>query len=101
MAVDMVCGMIVDEKSAPAKATYGGDDYHFCATYCRDVFNKAPEKFINGVKQWGKATDPVCGMQIDIAYAAAMSIHGEGQRDLRSVAGSNDRSGRHRQGFGI
>jgi Cu+-exporting ATPase len=75
MAVDMVCGMIVDEKSAPAKATYGGEDYHFCATYCRDVFNKEPEKFINSVKQWGKATDPVCGMQIDISRAAAMSIH--------------------------
>jgi Cu+-exporting ATPase len=75
MPVDMVCGMIVDEKSAPAKATYGGQDYHFCATYCRDVFNKEPEKFINGVKKWGKATDPVCGMQIDIADAAAMSIH--------------------------
>jgi Cu+-exporting ATPase len=75
MAVDMVCGMVVDEKSAPASSTYGGNEYHFCATYCRDVFNKEPEKFINGVKEWGKATDPVCGMQIDIADAAAMSIH--------------------------
>jgi len=75
MAVDVVCGMIVDEKSAPARTTYGGDDYHFCAAYCRDVFNKEPEKFINGVKKWGKTTDPVCGMQIDIADAAAMSVH--------------------------
>jgi Cu+-exporting ATPase len=75
MAVDMVCGMIVDEKSAPAKTSCGGVDYHFCATYCRDVFNKEPEKFINGAKKWGKTTDPVCGMQIDIADAAAMSVH--------------------------
>jgi Cu+-exporting ATPase len=75
MAVDMVCGMIVDEESAPAKTTHAGDDYHFCATYCRDVFNREPEKFINGVKEWGKTTDPVCGMQIDISHAAAMSIH--------------------------
>ena len=75
MAVDMVCGMVVDEKSAPASSTYGGDEYHFCATYCKDVFNKEPEKFINGVKEWGKTTDPVCGMLIDIADAAAMSIH--------------------------
>ena len=75
MAVDLVCGMVVDEKSAPASSTYGGDEYHFCATYCKDVFNKEPEKFINGVKEWGKTTDPVCGMLIDIADAAAMSIH--------------------------
>jgi len=75
MAVDMVCGMIVDEKTAPAKTTYEGDEYHFCATYCRDVFNKEPEKFINAVKEWGKITDPVCDMQIDISHAAAMSIH--------------------------
>ncbi|MGD8741235.1 MAG: heavy metal translocating P-type ATPase [Desulfobacterales bacterium] len=74
MAVDMVCGMIVDEKTAPARTTYGGDEYHFCATYCRDAFDKEPEKFITGVKEWGKTTDPVCGMQIDIADAAAMSI---------------------------
>ncbi|MGD2096994.1 MAG: heavy metal translocating P-type ATPase [Desulfobacterales bacterium] len=75
MAVDMVCGMIVDEKSAPAKTTYEGEDYHFCATYCRDAFNREPDKFINGVKKWGKTTDPVCGMQIEIADAAEMSIH--------------------------
>jgi Cu+-exporting ATPase len=75
MAVDMVCGMIVDEESAPAKTTYAGDGYHFCATYCRDAFNKEPEKFISGVKEWGKTTDPVCGMQIEISHAAAMSIH--------------------------
>jgi Cu+-exporting ATPase len=75
MAVDVVCGMIVDEKSAPARATYRGDAYHFCAAYCKDAFNKEPEKFINGVKQWGKTTDPVCGMQIGIADAAAMSVY--------------------------
>ncbi|MEJ2728207.1 MAG: heavy metal translocating P-type ATPase [Deltaproteobacteria bacterium] len=75
MAVDMVCGMIVDEKTAPARTIYEGDEYHFCATYCRDAFDKEPEKFINGAKEWGKTTDPVCGMQIDISDAAAMSIH--------------------------
>jgi Cu+-exporting ATPase len=75
MAVDMVCEMVVDEKSAPAKTTYEGEDYHFCAPYCRDAFDKEPEKFINGAKEWGKTTDPVCGMQIDIADAADMSIH--------------------------
>jgi copper ion binding protein len=75
MAVDLVCGMIVDEESAPARTTYEGDGYHFCATYCRDVFSREPEKYINGAWQWGNTTDPVCGMQIEIPHAAAMSIH--------------------------
>ncbi len=78
MAVDLVCGMIVDEESAPAKTTCDGDDYHFCATYCRDVFSRAPEKFINGAKHWGEAVDPVCGMTVEIPDAAAMSINNGG-----------------------
>ena len=75
MAVDMVCGMIVDEESAPATTTYEGDDYHFCASYCREVFSREPEKYLNDAKQWGQATDPVCGMQVEIPHAAAMSIY--------------------------
>ncbi len=58
MAIDLVCGMIVDEKSAPAKTTYDGADYHFCATYCREVFEKELGRFIEQTKQWGKAEDP-------------------------------------------
>jgi len=75
MAVDLVCGMIVDEESAPAKTTYKGGKYHFCAAYCRDVFSRTPEKFINGSKLWGTATDPVCSMTVEIPEAAAMSVY--------------------------
>jgi Cu+-exporting ATPase len=75
MAVDLVCGMIVEEGSAPARTTYKGTDYHFCAAYCRDAFKSDPEKFITGAKEWGEATDPVCGMVVHIPHAAAMSIH--------------------------
>jgi YHS domain-containing protein len=46
MAIDLVCGMIVDERSAPATTTYGGSDYYFCATYCREAFDREPQKFI-------------------------------------------------------
>jgi Cu+-exporting ATPase len=67
--------MIVDEKSAPAKATYGGADYYFCATYCKDAFEKDPQRFIKESKQWGEAVDPVCGMTVEIPRAAAMSVY--------------------------
>jgi Cu+-exporting ATPase len=75
MAIDLVCGMIVDEKSAPAKATYGGADYYFCAVYCKEAFEKEPQRFIQGTKQWGEAIDPVCGMTVEIPHAAAMSVY--------------------------
>jgi Cu+-exporting ATPase len=77
MAIDLVCGMIVDEKSAPAKATYGGADYYFCAAHCKEAFEKEPQRYIEGTKQWGDAVDPVCGMTVQIPRAAAMSVYGD------------------------
>ncbi len=74
MAIDLVCGMIVDEKSAPARTTYGGTDYFFCATYCREAFDREPQRFIDGPTQWGEAIDPVCGMTVEIPQAVAMSV---------------------------
>lgn len=46
MAVDPVCGMSVDQKSAPAQATYNGQIFYFCARGCRDEFMEAPERFL-------------------------------------------------------
>jgi len=75
MAIDLVCGMIVDEKAAPARAAYQGTDYYFCADYCREVFEKNPDKYLAGSREWGEAVDPVCGMTVEIPHAAAMSVH--------------------------
>jgi len=75
MAIDLVCGMIVDEESAPAKTTYEGADYYFCATYCKEVFEREPQRYIDGTKEWGEAIDPVCGMTVEIPHAAAMSVY--------------------------
>jgi Cu+-exporting ATPase len=75
MPVDLVCGMIVDEKTAPAKMSYQGKDYYFCAAYCKEAFEKEPQKFIDGSKAWGEAVDPVCGMRVEIPHAAAMSVY--------------------------
>jgi Cu+-exporting ATPase len=75
MAMDLVCGMIVDENSAPARTAYQGKEYYFCADYCKEAFETEPQKFIDNTKQWGTATDPVCGMSVEIPQAAAMSVY--------------------------
>jgi Cu+-exporting ATPase len=75
MAIDLVCGMIVEEKSAPAKSSFRDTDYYFCAQYCKEAFEREPGKYINGLKDWGEAIDPVCGMTVKIPHAAAMSVH--------------------------
>jgi Cu+-exporting ATPase len=51
MATDPVCGMKVDEKSAPAKATYSGMTYYFCSNECKDKFNANPEKYAQRAQQ--------------------------------------------------
>ncbi|MFQ6079711.1 MAG: copper ion binding protein, partial [Thermodesulfobacteriota bacterium] len=75
MAIDLVCGMIVEENTAPAKTTYGGTDYYFCAVYCKEAFDKEPQGFVDGANQWGEAIDPICGMTVEIPHAAAMSVY--------------------------
>lgn len=46
MARDPVCGMEVDERTAPAKTTYKGQTYYFCALDCLAAFQKEPEKYL-------------------------------------------------------
>ena len=48
MAKDLVCGMEVDEKTAPAKSEYMGKTYYFCAPGCKKAFDANPEKYIKG-----------------------------------------------------
>src|SRR5947199_1917925 len=43
MAIDPVCGMTVDEKTAPATAVHNGTTYYFCAPGCKRTFEKDPE----------------------------------------------------------
>jgi len=46
MAIDPVCGMQVDEKSAAASYEYKGKKYYFCDPGCKDDFIKEPEKYL-------------------------------------------------------
>jgi len=55
MAIDPVCKMQVDEKTAPAKSEYKGKFYYFCAPGCKKAFDKDPDKYL------GKAEKPQGG----------------------------------------
>ena len=45
MATDPVCGMSVDEKSAPAQTNYRGKTYYFCSKECKASFEADPAKY--------------------------------------------------------
>ena len=46
MTTDPVCGMSVNEKTAPAKAEYHGETYYFCSTEDKQKFVEHPEKYV-------------------------------------------------------
>lgn len=47
MAIDPVCAMTVDEKSAAATSVYEGTTYYFCGLGCKKEFDEDPESFLN------------------------------------------------------
>jgi len=46
MAIDPVCGMTVDEKSAAGSAVHAGKSYHFCSQHCLEKFQANPTEYI-------------------------------------------------------
>src|SRR5437016_9459583 len=48
MPIDPVCGMTVDEQTAPASAVHHGTTYYFCAPGCKRTFEKDPEAVLKG-----------------------------------------------------
>ena len=48
MAIDPVCKMEVDEKTAQWTSEYKGTTYYFCAPGCKASFDKDPEKYLHG-----------------------------------------------------
>jgi YHS domain-containing protein len=46
MAVDPVCKMEVDEKSATEHAMYKSEKFYFCCAGCREEFQRHPEKYL-------------------------------------------------------
>lgn len=45
MAIDPICGMTVDEKTARFRSEYKGKTYFFCAPGCKKKFDQDPGKY--------------------------------------------------------
>jgi len=45
MAIDPICKMNVDEKTAKWTSDYQGRKYYFCAPGCKRAFDKDPAKY--------------------------------------------------------
>jgi len=45
MAIDPICKMEVDEKTAKYKSVYKGETYYFCAPGCKKEFDDNSEKY--------------------------------------------------------
>jgi len=92
-AIDPVCGMTVDKKTA-IKEVIGGETYYFCKESCADTFRKQVEEAgLKTVEEKAKiimrsmpkesdaevkyiAIDPVCGMKVDKRKAITRVIGG-------------------------
>ncbi len=92
-AVDPVCGMTMDKKTA-IKEVIGGKTYYFCMQSCADTFRKQVEEAgLKTIEDKAKvimksmpkesdaeekyiAIDPVCGMKVDKRKAITRVIGG-------------------------
>lgn len=89
LAKDPVCGMQVRTSDAPAHDRHDGHDYYFCSDKCHTAFVKNPERYTGGphadaapmasdstASEGATVTDPVCGISVNPASAAATATHG-------------------------
>jgi YHS domain-containing protein/uncharacterized membrane protein YraQ (UPF0718 family) len=86
-ATDPVCGMQVSTLDAPASARHHGRSVHFCSDRCADRFRHDPGRYWRRrppaphadqtpiEEEPTMAMDPVCGMTVDPATAAAIRSH--------------------------
>ena len=47
MAIDPICKMTVDEKTAKFTSVYNGKTYYFCGPGCKKAFDANPVKYVN------------------------------------------------------
>ena len=64
MAIDPICGMTVDEKTAKYKSEYKGKQYYFCAQGCKDKFEKDPEEALSKFTVTEEKQPEVCPLPI-------------------------------------
>lgn len=58
MAIDPVCGMTVDPRSAAGSATHDGKTYWFCSAHCLAAFEANPAKGARGTQGTKSGTLP-------------------------------------------
>lgn len=99
MAIDPVCKMQVDKKSAAATYEYGGQTHYFCNPGCKEKFAADPKKYLENqaadssamkptdeqmiaagavvdIEGGNTAIDPVCGMIVDKSKSIKRKIGG-------------------------
>jgi P-type Cu+ transporter len=78
-AVDPVCGMYVNPAKAAGSSEHDGATYYFCSRGCKAKFDADPERYLKPAEAPAQAAaqviDPVCGMTVDPATAAASSTY--------------------------
>ncbi len=98
MAIDPICGMAVEPARAAGSHEYRGETYYFCSRSCLDAFRTDPAKYAKSVlltvveapaakktlpmmssaalaRGGSGEVDPVCGMTVQPATAAASHVH--------------------------
>jgi YHS domain-containing protein len=53
MAIDPICKMEVDEKTAKHTSDYKGKKYYFCGSGCKTKFDLDPEKYVKPLSSGG------------------------------------------------
>ncbi|HZT67541.1 MAG TPA: permease [Acidimicrobiales bacterium] len=84
-AMDPVCGMQVRISNAPAHRRHAHHEYWFCSDHCASRFDRDPARHGSEsspenanhqrMEESEMAVDPVCGMTVDPATAAAVRTH--------------------------
>jgi Cu+-exporting ATPase len=50
LALDPVCDMKIDPKTAAGKVNYEGRTIYFCSKFCEEEFKKNPKKYQSKIK---------------------------------------------------
>jgi P-type Cu+ transporter len=89
LALDPVCGMRVDPRTAKHRAEYAGRPYYFCSAGCRTKFLADPARYLGTkaepvpegtiytcpmhpeIRRLGPGSCPICGMALEPILATA------------------------------
>lgn len=94
VATDPVCGMVVDPRATPQRATEGGRTFYFCSAGCQQKFEADPPRYLSPerakepvepvpegtvytcpmhpeVRQSAPGSCPICGMALESLLVTA------------------------------